>query len=140
MKEIEEKYQIALNDRSESKMTLWLPKVFCIFSHYLFHDKYVKLIEKILSLMHQPQGAQNLLEALVFELVCKIEFPVNETINYREIKVSSSLTSNSKKNAALPYISDSFFNTLLNKVDVETIIQVFTHLLCEERIILVAQD
>ena len=40
----------------------------------------------------------------------------------------------------LPYISDSFFNRLLNKVPTATIIQIFTHLLCEEKIILIAQD
>ena len=24
---------------------LWLPKVFCTFSHYLFYDKYVEIIK-----------------------------------------------------------------------------------------------
>ena len=37
-------------------------------------------------------------------------------------------------------MSDSFFNILFNRVSVNTVIAIFTHLLCEEKTILVAQD
>ena len=46
----------------------------------------------------------------------------------------------STTNYNLPYISDSFFNLLLQRVNTDTIIKIFTHLLCEEKIILVADN
>jgi hypothetical protein len=61
------------------------------------------------------------MEALIFELVCSIDFPVNEIIHYREIQISD-VTNALSREVELPYISDSFFNTLLNKVKVSTII------------------
>ena len=60
---------------------------------------------------------------------------MRKPILYRDIRVQSSTNSFN-----LPYISDSFFNRLLNKVPTATIIQIFTHLLCEEKIILIASD
>ena len=80
-------------------------------------------------------GLTNLLEARIFEIVCKIETPVRKPVNYRGIKIQSSNT-----NYNLPYMSDSFFNILFKTVPTNTIITIFTHILCEEKIILVAKD
>ena len=64
--------------------TIWLPKVFCIFSPYLFYDKYVeivrKLVDKLQSAEGSVEGLPNLFEALVFEIVCKIETPVRKPV------------------------------------------------------------
>ena len=37
-------------------------------------------------------------------------------------------------------MSDSFFNILFKQVNTDAIITIFTHILCEEKIILVAKD
>jgi hypothetical protein len=81
----------------------------------------------------QNGGLENLFEAFIYEIVCKVETPVTDALNYRGIKIQRSST-----RFSLPYISDSFFTLVFNKLDVNTIITVFTHLLCEEKIILVA--
>lgn len=120
--------------KKSSEETIWLPKVICVFSPYLFYDKYREIIEKLVhDFQKDEDGLCNLFEALVFEIVCCIETPVRNPVKYRDILVQSSTT-----NYNLPYISDSFFNTLLKKVQTHTIITIFTHLLCEEKIILVA--
>lgn len=116
-----------------------MPKVICIFSPYQFYDKYVNIIEKLIFDIQgvgEHDGLPNLFEALIFEIVCKIETPVYKPVNYRGIKITNTTT-----NFNMPYISDSFFNTLFEEVkDVNTIITIFTHLLCEEKIILIARD
>ena len=89
--------------------TIWLPKVICIFSPYLFYDKYKVIIENLVEkLTSGSEGLPNLFEALIFEIVCTIETPVRKPVLYKTIEVKSSSTSYN-----LPYISDSFFNLLL---------------------------
>ena len=136
IKEIDELKTALEQTRRSDKSTVWLPKVFCIFSPYLFYDKYVEIVEKLVTQIQDgTNGVPNLFEALVFEIVCKIETPVRKPVLYKDIRVQSSTN-----NMNLPYISDSFFNKLLDKVPTTTIIQIFTHLLCEEKIILIAAN
>ena len=130
----------ALHEASNKlTMHIWLPKVICIFSPYNYYDKYVEIIEKLVKDIQangeNQQGLPNLLEALIFEVVCKIETPVRKPVTYRGLKIQSSNTSYN-----LPYMSDSFFNILFNYTPVPTIISIFTHLLCEEKTILVAAN
>ena len=83
----------------------------------------------------QENGLDNLFEAFVYEIVCKISTPFTNVLCYRDVKIERQSTRYS-----LPYISDSFFNILFQNVAVNDIIKIFTHLLCEERIILVVPD
>lgn len=117
---------------------IWLPKVICIFSPYNYYDKYVEIIGRLVRDIQsedESQGLPNLIEALIFEIVCKIDTPVRKPVTYRSVRIQSSNTSYN-----LPYMSDSFFNTLFNTTTVPTIISIFTHLLCEEKTILVAAN
>ena len=100
-------------------MHIWLPKVICIFSPYNYYDKYVEIVEKLISLIQSDDGSglPNLIEALIFEIVCKIETPVRKPVTYRKLTIQSSNTSYN-----LPYMSDSFFNILFNNTPVSTII------------------
>ena len=93
--------------------TIWLPKVICVLSPYLFYDKTVEIVKKLVDMfqdnngMGDESGLPNLFEALVYEIVFKIETPVRKAVSYRDVKIQSSMTIYS-----LPYISESFFDTL----------------------------
>ena len=123
-----------LKQKSKSGKRIWLPKVFCIFSPYQFYDYYVDIIKELVEKI-QNKGLDNLFEAFIYEIVCKIETPVTEPVIYRGVKIQRSSTRYS-----LPYIAESFFTLLFRKLDVNTIITIFTHLLCEEKCILVAEN
>jgi hypothetical protein len=115
------------------KERVWLPKVFCIFSPYQYYGYYLEIFEKLVKDM-QTGGLDNLLEAYIYEIVCKIKVPVHKALKYRDTRIQGF---NTRLN--LPYVSDYFFKELFQKVkDVDTIITIFTHILCEEKIILVA--
>ena len=70
-------------------MHIWLPKVICIFSPYNYYDKYVEIVEKLVSLIQSDDGSglPNLIEALIFEIVCKIETPVRKPVTYRKLTI-----------------------------------------------------
>ena len=116
-----------------------MPKVLCTFSHYLFYDKYVEIIEQLVKDMQSDEGLDNLFEARIFEIVFKVDVPIRKAVKYRNSTIKSHMTSTN-----LPYTSDYFFNILFNNknesVTTDTIIKIFTHLLCEEKIILVAES
>ena len=73
---------------AEEGERIWLPKVFCIFSPYLFYDKYVEIIDDLVRNMQDgSKGLSNLLEGVIFDIVCRIEPPVRKPINYKGIKI-----------------------------------------------------
>ena len=124
---------------NSEKPRVWLPKVFCTFSHYLFYDKYVEIIEQLVKEMQSGEGLDNLFEARIFEIVFKVDVPIRKAVKYRNNIIKSHMTSTN-----LPYASGYFYNKLFNNkneaVTTETIIKIFTHLLCEEKIVLIADD
>ena len=82
-----EKLQQKIAESKQRKTTtVWLPKVFCVFSPYLYYDKYVDIIQRhVQDLQDHTRGLTNLLEALVFELVCKLEMPSVRKTEYRGV-------------------------------------------------------
>lgn len=63
---------------------IWLPKVICIFSPYQYYDKYVAIVDKLIrDIQSDEEGLTNLIEALIFEIVCKIDTPVRKPVTYR---------------------------------------------------------
>ena len=105
----------------------------------MFYDKYVEIIEQLVKEMQSGEGLDNLFEARIFEIVFKVDVPIRKAVKYRNNIIKSHMTSTN-----LPYASGYFYNKLFNNkneaVTTETIIKIFTHLLCEEKIVLIADD
>lgn len=51
IREIDELKAALEQTRKQETDTIWLPKVFCVFSPYLFYDKYVEIIERLVNLI-----------------------------------------------------------------------------------------
>ena len=85
--------------------------------------------------MNDKEGLKNTLEAHIYRIVFQIDTPLKDKTKtyYNGIPICQPTVEE------LPYVCDSFYNILFDRMEIDTIIKSFTNLLFEEKII-VAMD
>lgn len=124
-------------ERKNNGLTIWVPKSIAIISRYPFYDYFNRILETILDKMYDPQGLdRQMLEHFLFTIVWKIPCPMadNNDVIFDGIRISLPAVHE------LPYVNDSHFDLLLQKMEPEHIVRVFTALLFEERVLLIMED
>ena len=108
----------------------------CIASQYPYFDYFEAILQDLYTKLNEKDGLKNTIEAYIYRIVFHINTPREDktVINYNSIMISL------PKLEELPYACQSFFNILFQNMDIETIIKTFTHLLFEEKIIVVMEN
>jgi hypothetical protein len=117
---------------------IWIPKALCIASAFPFYD-YFKAILEDLYLGISCYKLSTVIEAHLFNIVFQIPAPIRnkEIVRYPRL-TDKPLKMSQPGILELPYMNLSFFQLMLANISPDDIVTIFTCLLFEKKILLVA--
>ena len=95
-----------------------------------------QLLANLVKYLRNEKTMVDIFEAYVYKMVFEIPTPLKDTkaVIYDGVFIYNVDT------LELPYVADDFFRILFDKVEVNSIINIFTHMLCQTPIILAAEN
>ena len=134
---IEGQTESIIENRRKKPMTekIWVPKTFILISIHPFFDYMKQLLENLVKYLRREQKMADIFEAYVYKMVFEIPTPLKD----KKAVIYDGVFIYNVDTLELPYVADDFFRTLFDKVEVNSIISIFTHMLCQTPIILAAE-
>lgn len=130
---------IIRSNENSSRVKVWVPKTLVLISVHPFYD-YLSLILKDLVKQFRAfgpdKGFKDIIEAYLFKIVMEIPAPLKDkvSVKYNGINIVNVDTQE------LPYVADEFFRVLFENLHVNTVIKIFTHMLCQTPVIIAAKS
>lgn len=120
-------------NKDKYKGKYWVPKALGIISRYDYYDYYNRMLETLVDKLHSGyMFVGKTLEHYIFTMVFEVPNPrPGLSANFENIKMTLPAISE------LPFTNTSHYDKLLNVMQVEDIVRIFTSLLFEERVLLI---
>ena len=125
--------------RKPTTMKIWVPKTFIIISVHPFYDHMQQLLANLVEYLRHKNDQKTMVdifEAYVYKMVFEIPTPLKD----KKAVIYDGVFIYNVDTLELPYVADDFFRILFDKVEVNDIIKIFTHMLCQTPIILAAEN